>query len=214
MENNSFKNTIFFDTAAFALKEIFTDRTPWETVSQIIPFIQKLFADQKLMANYKDKKDVFIGEGTKIHPTVDIVGPAIIGKNCVINHAAFLREGAILGDNVHIGHAVELKNSIILNDSIIAHLNYVGDSIIGNNVNISGGAILANFRLDKQNISIKTPDGRKIATGMQKFGAAIGDNTAIGVNSVINPGTFLGKNTVVFPLKSVSGVHEKNAVIK
>lgn len=214
MENNNFKNTIFFDTAAFALKEVFTDRTPWETVSQIIPFIQKLFAGQKLITNYKDKKDVYIGEGTKIHPTVDIVGPAIIGKNCVINHAAFLREGVILGDNVHIGHAVELKNSIILNDSIIAHLNYVGDSIIGNNVNISGGAILANFRLDKQNISIRMPDGRKIATGMQKFGAAVGDDTVIGVNSVINPGTFLGKNTVVFPLKSVSGVHEKNAVIK
>ncbi len=214
MDNNKFTNTIFFDISAFSLKEILTLPTPWETVSQIIPFIEKLFAEQKLKANYKDRKDVFVGEGTKIHPSVDIVGPAVIGSNCVINHAAFLREGAILGDNVHVGHAVELKHSIILNNTIIAHLNYIGDSVIGNNVNISGGAILANFRLDKQNILIKTQDGRRIDTRLQKFGAAVGDNTVIGVNSVINPGTVLGKNTVVFPLKSVSGVHEKNAVIK
>lgn len=214
MENNNFANTNFFNTSAFSLKEILNYPTPWESVSQIIPFIQKLFTEQKFRANYQDKKDVFIGEGTKIHPLVDIDGPAIVGKNCVISHAAFLRGGCIIGDNVHIGHAVELKHSIILNGSIIAHLNYVGDSIIGNNANISGGAILANFRLDKQNISVKTTDGRRIDTGVQKFGAAVGDNSVIGVNSVINPGTFLGKNTIVFPLKSVSGVHENNAVIK
>lgn len=212
MDNNNFTNTNFFDLSAFSLREILNQRTPWEAIPQIIPYIQKLFISS--IANYKDRNDVFLGKGTKIHPSVDIVGPAIIGKNCTIDHAAFLREGCIIGDNVHIGHAVELKHSIILNNTIIAHLNYVGDSIIGNNVNISGGAILANFRLDKKNISIKTQDGRLIDTGLQKFSAAVGDNTVIGVNSVINPGTILGKNTVVFPLKSVSGVHEKNAVIK
>lgn len=213
MDNNSFTNTNFFSIPS-GFEELFSHPTPWEAVSQILPFIQKIFKEKNLIANYKDRDDVFVGVGTQIHPSVDIVGPAIIGENCIINHAAFLREGVILGDNVHVGHAVELKHSIILNNTFIAHLNYVGDSIIGNSVNISGGAILANFRLDKQNISVKTPDGLKIDTGLQKFGAAIGDNTVIGVNSVINPGTVLGKNTVVFPLKSVSGVHENNAVIK
>lgn len=214
MENNNFTNTNYFAVSDSVLKELLAHPNPWESVSQIIPFIEKMFTQQEFKANYKDRTDVYVGEGTKIHPSVDIIGPAIIGKNCLINHSAFLREGVILGDNVHVGHAVELKHSVILNNSIIAHLNYVGDSIIGNNVNISGGAILANFRLDKQNISIKKHDGNKIDTGMQKFGSAVGDNTVIGVNSVLNPGTILGKNTVVFPLQSVSGLHENNAVIK
>lgn len=213
MNGKTFTNTNFFSIPP-GFEELFSYPTPWETVTQIIPFIQKLFNDQKLMPNYKGRKDVYLGKGTTIHPTADIVGPAVIGRNCVIDHTAFLREGCIIGDNAHIGHAVEVKHSIILNNSIIAHLNYIGDSIIGNKVNISGGAILANFRLDKQNISIKTQYGSKIGTGLQKFGAVIGDNAVIGVNSVINPGTILGKNTVVFPLRSVSGVHEKNAVIK
>lgn len=213
MNDQTFSNSGFFDIPS-GFTGLLSDHTPWESVSQIMPYIQKLFMTHAVSANYKEGKEVHVGQGTKIHPSVEINGPAIIGKNCIINHTAFLREGCIIGDNVHIGHAVELKHSIILNNSIIAHLNYVGDSIIGNNVNISGGAILANFRLDKQNISIKNTDGSKIETGLQKFGAAVGDNTVIGVNSVLNPGTLLGKNTIVYPLKSVSGVNENNAIIK
>jgi NDP-sugar pyrophosphorylase family protein len=210
---NNFSNNYFFDIDKFAYKEIFAT-TPWETVANILPFIKKTFASLKLSPNYKNRPDVHIGEGTIIHPSVEIQGPAIIGDNCKISHAAFLREGCIIGDNVHIGHAVEVKHSLILNNSIIAHLNYIGDSIIGNNVNISGGAILANFRLDKKNIAIKTEDNKKIDTGLNKFSAAIGDDSVIGVNSVINPGTLLGRGVVVFPLKSVSGVHKNNATIK
>lgn len=213
MNNKDIASYNYFDTPR-GFEELLSYSLPWESISQIIPFIQEAFAGSRFTGNYKDRSDVFIGEGTKIHPSVDIVGPVIIGKNCIIDHVALLRNGCIIGDDVHIGHAVEIKHSIILNNTIIAHLNYVGDSIIGNNVNISGGAILANFRLDKQNISIKTQDGNKIDTLLQKFGAVVGDNTIIGVNSVINPGTLLGKNTVVFPLKSVSGIHENNAVIK
>ena len=210
---NNFSNNYFFDIDKFAYKEIFA-ATPWETIANIIPFIQKTFASLKLSPNYKNRPDVYIGQGTTIHPSVDIQGPAIIGVNCKISHAAFLREGCLIGDNVHIGHAVEIKHSLILNNSMIAHLNYIGDSLIGNNVNISGGAILANLRLDKQNISIKTEDNKKIDTGLNKFSAAIGDNSVVGVNAVINPGTLLGKNVIVFPLKSVSGVHINNATIK
>lgn len=213
MSNKDLTNTNLFEIPS-CFEELFSNLAPWESVSLIIPFIQKAFADKTYVANYKNRSDVFVGEGTKIHHSVDIIGPAIIGKNCTIDHAAFIREGSIIGNNVHIGHAVEVKHSIILNNTMIAHLNYIGDSLIGSNVNISGGAILANLRLDKKNISIKTQDGHVIDTSLQKFGAAVGDNTIIGVNSVINPGTVLGKNTVVFPLKSVAGAYEDNAVIK
>ena len=210
---NEFSNNYFFDIDKFGYKEIFT-ATPWETVANILPFIKQLFASQKISPNYKGRSDVYVGEGTVIHPGVEIEGPAIIGANCKIGHAAFIREGCFIGDNVHIGHAVEVKHSLILNNAMIAHLNYIGDSIIGNNVNISGGAILANFRLDKKNITIKTIDGKKIDTGLNKFCAAIGDDSVVGVNAVINPGTLLGRGVIIFPLKSVSGVHKNNATIK
>lgn len=210
---NNLNNNYFFDIEKFPYKEIFKS-TPWETVANILPFINEIFASQRLSPNYKNRPDVYIGEGTTIHPSVEIEGPAIIGANCKISHAAFIRGGCVIGDNVHIGHAVEVKHSLLLNNSVVAHLNYIGDSIIGNNVNISGGAILANFRLDKQNIIIKTNEGEKIDTGLNKFSAAIGDDSVIGVNAVINPGTLLGRKTIVFPLKSVFGVHENNATIK
>jgi NDP-sugar pyrophosphorylase family protein len=206
-------NSKFFDISSFAYPDILGDGSPWQSISLLSPFILELFAKGTLTANYLEKKYVFVGENTVIHPSVEIEGPALIGSNCRIGHGAYLREGCVLGDNVNIGHAVEIKQSIILNNSVVAHLNYVGDSVIGNNVNISGGTIVANFRLDKKNIVIKTPEG-EIDTKLQKFGAAIGDNSMIGVNSVLNPGTLLGKNTKVYPLKSITGVHEENAIIR
>ncbi len=212
MNDKNFHNSNFFDLTKFAYKDIL-DGPPWNSISLMNPFILQQFSSGTIAPNFKDKPYVFIGEGTTIHPSVEIAGPAIIGRNCELRHGAFLREGCIIGDNVIIGHAVEVKHSIIFNHSTITHLSYVGDSMIGNNVNISGGVIIANFRLDKKNIFIKTPK-EEIDTGMQKFGATIGDNSVIGVNSVLNPGTLLGKNTIVFPLKSISGVHEDNAVLK
>ncbi len=213
MNNNNFSNSFFFDTASFQYADIIGNGTPWQSISLMTPYILQLFSSGALVPNSPDKPYLFAGEGSVIHPSAEIEGPAIIGRNCQIKHGAYLREGCIIGDNVIIGHAVEVKHSIIMNNSIIAHLNYIGDSIIGNNVNISGGTILANFRLDKKNISINTSTG-KIDTGLSKFGSAIGDNSMIGVNSVINPGTLLGKNTIIYPLKSISGVHENNEVIK
>lgn len=140
-------------------------------------------------------------------------GKLIQGKNCKIAKSALLREGVILGDNVIVGHCVELKNCIVLNNSTIAHLNYVGDSIIGSNVNIGGGAILANFRLDEKPVHVRLTD-KKIPTNLPKFGAVIGDGTRIGVNAVLNPGTILGKNCKVYPLTSVVGYHNTNSTIK
>lgn len=140
-------------------------------------------------------------------------GKLIKGENCMISQSANIREGVVLGNNVHIGHCVELKNCMILNDTHVAHLNYVGDSIIGNKVNVAGGAMFANFRLDKRPVSVKFPDG-VIDTGLEKFSAIVGDNTQIGVNAVLNPGTILGKDCVVYPLTSVRGVYQSGSVIK
>ena len=203
----------YFDISVFQYKDIFDNITyPWEALAKILPYIETYFSQKKITGNYKEKKNILIGEGTTIQAGVEIVGPAIIGKNCSIGHVSLLRDGCIIGDNVHIGHAIELKHSIVLNNIAIAHLNYVGDSIIGNDVNISGGSIVANLRLDQKTVVVKTST-QKINTGLQKFGAIIGDGSNIGVNAVLNPGTLLGKQTTVYPLTSVTGVHEKGEII-
>jgi NDP-sugar pyrophosphorylase family protein len=202
----------FFDISDFPYPEIFKNKDIISPIRDLELFITNLFKSGKIKGNYKKAKNVYIGKGTKILDGALISGPAIIGKNCLIGHSSLLRGSCLLGDNVNIGHCVEVKNSIFLNNSTAAHLNYVGDSIIGNNVNISGGVIIANVRLDKKTIKIKA--NKIIDTSLTKFGSVVGDNSNVGVNSVLNPGTILGKNTVVFPLVTVIGVHKDNTVIK
>ena len=198
---SSFDPNLFFDLSSFSHKQIFDVENVWEVISKISEFIKN------------NSETVSIGEGTVIEEGAFIKGPAILGKNCFIAHGAYIRENVILGENVRIGHSVELKNVIILNNSNVAHFNYVGDSIIGNNVNLAGGAITANFRLDGESIKVKH-NGEEIQTGLVKFGAIIGDSSKIGVNSVLNPGTILSKNSKVYPLTNVFGVHLNEETIK
>lgn len=197
MAENSFKVERFFDISAFSHASIFTDVTyVWEVLPKIEAYVKGLLGGQKIKT----------GDGTVVEEGAYVKGPAIIGKNCSISHGAYIRENVIIGDNVHIGHGVEVKNSIVMSNTAVAHLNYIGDSIVGSNVNIGGGAKTANFRLDGQTIRIKI-EGKSIDTGLAKLGAIIGDGSKIGVNAVLNPGTVLGKNCHVYPLTSVTGVH-------
>jgi UDP-N-acetylglucosamine diphosphorylase / glucose-1-phosphate thymidylyltransferase / UDP-N-acetylgalactosamine diphosphorylase / glucosamine-1-phosphate N-acetyltransferase / galactosamine-1-phosphate N-acetyltransferase len=209
---NSFLLNKIIEAKDFPFSQVF-DQYPWEAIKNLDVFIEQCFKKGIIKPNYKDKKNVFIGKGTIICEGAHIKGPAIIGSNCVINHASFLRENCLLGNNVHIGHAVEVKNSILLNNSSVAHLSYVGDSIVGNEVNIAGGTIITNLRLDKKPVKIKFKN-KIINTKMQKFGSIIGDYSSIGANCVLNPGTILGKKTIVFPFSSVTGTHKNNETIK
>lgn len=212
IRNTLFLPNNFFDLTNVSFVDIFEEVDfVWEPIKEIEDYILSVFKLGKLKPNHGE--NCFIGEGTVIEEGVMIKGPAIIGKNCVIAHGAYIRENCILGDNVKIGHASEAKNSIILNSSTIAHFNYVGDSIIGGNVNLGGGAKTANFRLDGKSIQIKT-DVEIIDTKLIKLGAIVGDNCKIGVNSVLNPGTILGKNCLVYPLTSVVGIKSEGTIIK
>lgn len=202
----------FFDMTGFPHREIFsTCQFVWEALPKIGIYISELFKSGKIKANYGE--DIFLGEGTLVEPGAYIAGPAILGKNCRIGHAAYLRENILVGDNCVLGHGLEVKNSLFLPGAVAAHLNYVGDSILGREVNLSAGVILANFRLDKKSVSVRAGE-KTYETKLLKFGAVVGDGGRVGVNSVLNPGTVLGKNCRVYPLTSVRGYHPAESVIR
>lgn len=146
------------------------------------------------------KGEISIGEGTVIEPGVLIQGPCIIGKNCVIRHGAYLRGGVICGDHCQVGHSAELKHSILLDYACATHFVYVGDSILGNEVNLGAGVKCANLRLDRRDVLVSG-----VKTGLRKFGCVVGDRTQIGCNSVLNPGTLVGMECVAHPLMNLGG---------
>ncbi len=141
---------------------------------------------------------VHVDEGTLVRSGSYIIGPVVIGKNCTIGPNCFIRPATMIGDNCHIGQAVEIKNSIILDSTNINHLSYVGDSIIGSNVNIGAGTICANLRFDNRTVPMKVK-GKTVDTGRRKLGAIICDNCQTGIHSVINPGKKIGPNSFIGP---------------
>jgi NDP-sugar pyrophosphorylase family protein len=212
--NNKLPIKDFFDLSKLHFSDIFAKTIfPWEVLTKMSDYLDLKINAEKTAGKYLKKQNILIGQGTIIEKSAVIKGRAIIGENCSIESASLIRENCIIGDNVRIGHGVELKNTLVMNNSSIAHLNYIGDSIVGNNVNISGGAIIANFRFDGREIFVSIDD-QKISTGLIKFGAIIGDGSIVGVNAVLNPGTVLGKNCIVYPLTSVRGFHKSNEIIK
>ena len=209
---NTFTPETFFDLIDFPFKDLFLGiENVWEVLPKMDEFIHKQFKNGDIKGNYKE--NIYIGEGTMVHETALIVGPALIGKNVTIAHGSYIRGGCIIGDNINVGHGSEIKHTVLLNNSKVPHLNYVCDSIVGNKVNFGVGAVVANYRLDKQPIRIKM-NGETIETGLRKLGAILGDNSSIGANAVLNPGTILGKGAIVYPLTSVTGVYEHEAVIR
>lgn len=202
----------FFDLEGFEHQSLLVKcEFVWDLIPKIRGFILSLFEEGKIKANFG--KDIYLGEGTEVAPGVYIEGPAIIGKNCRLGHASYLRENVLLSDNCIIGHATEVKNSIFLPGAIAAHLNYVGDSILGKNVNLAAGVILANFRFDGKPVTIKVGEKRQ-ETKLVKLGSIIGDSSKIGANTVLNPGTIFGKNCIVYPATSISGYYESGSKVR
>lgn len=142
-------------------------------------------------------RDVFIHESVKLPPVCVIDGPAYIDAGTIIRPFAYIRENVIVGKNCLVGNSCELKNSILLDGVQVPHFNYVGDSVLGNFVHLGAGVILANLRLDRKEVILRH-GGERILTGRRKLGAIIGDHSEISCNSVINPGTVLPKNSIIF----------------
>jgi NDP-sugar pyrophosphorylase family protein len=156
---------------------------------------------------------VFIGEGTVVEDGAMIKGPAIIGRNCEIRHNAYVREQVIIGDNCVIGNACELKNSLLFNRATVPHFNYVGDSILGHKAHLGAGVKISNVKLVPGNIFVQA-EGQPIDSGLRKFGALVGDHAEIGCNAVLNPGSIIGRGSVVYPNTNWRGVLPVDMVVK
>jgi len=155
---------------------------------------------------------VFVGEGTVIEPGAVIKGPAWIGRNCQIRHGAYLRENVIVGDGAVLGNSCEFKNCLLFDEVQVPHFNYVGDSILGFRAHLGAGVILSNVRLDHAEVEVTPADGKRLGSGLKKFGALIGDFAEIGCNAVLNPGSIIGRHGVIYPLIAWSGVLPDNTI--
>lgn len=142
--------------------------------------------------------NVFIGEGTVVEDGAMIKGPAIIGRNCEIRHGAYIRDHVIIGDNCVVGNSSEIKHSILFNGCQVPHFNYVGDSILGHKAHLGAGVKISNVKLVPGNIFVEIA-GKPFDTGLRKFGALLGDFAEIGCNSVLNPGSIIGRNSIIYP---------------
>lgn len=157
--------------------------------------------------------DVYLGEGTVVEPGAVIKGPAWIGKNCQVRAGCYVRDNVITGDGVVLGNSCEFKNCVLFDKCEVPHFNYVGDSILGYKAHLGAGVILSNYRLDHGQVPVRDGE-RVIATGLRKFGAILGDEAEIGCNSVLNPGSIIGRRSVLYPLTQFSGVLPANVILK
>lgn len=186
---------------------------PWEVLPKIKEFIVTL--GNSLDSNIYEYKgeNIWIAKSAKVAPTAYIAGPAIIGEDTEIRHCAFIRGNAIVGNHCVVGNSTELKNVILFNNVQVPHYNYVGDSILGYKSHMGAGSITSNVKSDKKLVLVK--NGTEcFETGLKKFGAMIGDGVEVGCNSVLNPGTVIGKNSNIYPLSCVRGVIPENSIYK
>jgi len=186
---------------------------PWEILPHIGKIIMEIGAGLSLVDYDKIGENIWISKTAIVAKSASITGPVIIGHNADIRHCAFIRGNALVGEGAVVGNSTELKNVILFNCVQVPHYNYVGDSILGYKAHMGAGAITSNVKSDKTNVVLKVAD-EKIETGMKKFGAILGDFTEIGCNSVMNPGTIIGRNSNVYPLSGVRGIVPENSIYK
>lgn len=186
---------------------------PWEALKGIKDMI--LSIGQKLDPEEftEPSPGVWVHKTAKVMPSAYLGAPCIIGAGTEVRHCAFIRGSALVGENCVVGNSVELKNVILFDDVQTPHYNYVGDSILGYKSHMGAGSITSNVKSDKSLVTVRT-ENEKIQTGLKKFGAMLGDYVEVGCNSVLNPGTVIGRNTNIYPLSSVRGTVPAGSIFK
>ena len=208
------KNSNLFTFSETIAADIFEGTTyPWEVLPKIGEFISALGATLSEEEYEKKGDNVWIAKSANVAPTAFINGPAIIGKDAEVRHCAFIRGNAIVGEGAVVGNSTELKNVLLFNKVQVPHYNYVGDSILGFKSHMGAGSITSNVKSDKTLVTILC-NGEKIETNLKKMGAILGDNVEVGCNSVLNPGTIVGKESNVYPLSMVRGYVNEKSIYK
>ena len=186
---------------------------PWEALDGIKDYIKELGVTLDPDIYEKRGEDIWVAKSAIVAPAGCVNGPLIIDEEAQIRHCAYIRGSAIIGKGSVVGNSTEIKNDIIFNSVQVPHYNYVGDSILGYRSHMGAGSITSNVKSDKSLVVVK--DGtQEIATGRKKFGAMLGDFVEVGCNSVLNPGTVIGRHTNIYPLSSVRGVVPANSIYK
>src|ERR1700759_2025980 len=188
----------------------------WDALKQIASYLQfrlKPGIAGELLGKPFISRNVFIGAGTIVEQGAFVKGPAWIGENCHIRSGCYVRENVVVGDGVVMGNSCEFKNCVLFDEAQVPHFNYVGDSILAFKAHLGAGVILSNVKLDRAEISVVGPEGL-INTGLTKFGAMVGDRTEIGCNSVVNPGSIIGRDCIIYPSTKARGALPSSSILK
>ncbi|MBQ9080038.1 MAG: UDP-N-acetylglucosamine pyrophosphorylase [Clostridia bacterium] len=204
----------FFDLSHTLAAPLFDDcEVPWLVLPRLKQFILELgkTLDSALYDN--PAPDIWIAKTATVAPTASISGPTVICDGAEIRHCAYIRGSVIVGCGSVVGNSCEVKNSIIFDSVQVPHFNYVGDSILGYHAHMGAGAVTSNIKSDRTSVTVRDGESR-IETGMRKLGAILGDNVEIGCNSVLNPGTVIGRGSRVYPLSNVRGIVPPDSIFK
>src|SRR5256714_2233784 len=188
----------------------------WDALKQIASYLQfrlKPAVLGELIGKPFISDSVFVGRGTIVEQGAVLKGPAWLGEDCHIRSGCYIRENVVVGNGVVMGNSCEFKNSIIFDEAQVPHFNYVGDSILGYRAHLGAGVILSNVKLDHSEIVVAASAGN-IATGPTKFGAIVRDRTEIACNTVINPGTVIGRDCIIYPGANIRGVVPRAHIVK
>ena len=185
---------------------------PWEALSRIGETVLAVGRELDGARYDHPQEDVWIAKSARVTPTASIAGPCVIGEDSEVRPGAFIRGNVLVGDGAVVGNSSELKNCILFDDVQVPHYNYVGDSILGYRAHMGAGAITSNVKGDKKPVVVHGE--AQYDTGRKKFGAMLGDRAEIGCNSVLNPGTIVGRDSQVYPLSCVRGVVPARSIVK
>ena len=185
---------------------------PWEALDGIKELILSLGSQLSPEEYNQPREHVWVHKTAIVAPTAYLGAPCIIGPETEVRHCAFIRGSALVGAHCVVGNSAELKNSILFDEVQTPHYNYVGDSILGYKSHMGAGSVTSNIKSDKTSVVIKGETD--IPTGRRKVGAVLGDFVEVGCNSVLNPGTILGRHSIVYPTSCVRGVIPANSIYK
>ena len=203
-----------FDLSRTLAADLFRDSVyPWDVLDRLKEFILALGSSLDPALYENRGNGVFIAKDATIAPTAYICGPCIIDSGAEIRHCAFIRGSAIVGKGAVVGNSCELKNCVLFDGVQVPHFNYVGDSVLGYKSHMGAGAVTSNVKSDKTSVVVKSGTEQR-ETGRKKLGAMLGDHVEVGCNSVLCPGSIIGRNSTVYPLSRVRGVIPANSIFK